>query len=333
VFAIKQAPTARLALQRAAAEVGAVPATTLVKASATRRFGPNNGALLQLPPPGGGHATQHMNASLFYPLWGVPPAANELKMFGASLRAQTRLLGVHQADNARTALTVIGALCASAPTAARRAAAGDAPWRVSREALQAGLEAAALPGRFSVAWPAAAGARLVADGAHTLAAATALAATLATPPLADAPLALVLALASDKDLARVFRPLARTRPRAVFLTAVPIAGSAARAAAPERLAAAWADAWAAESAGNAHNAATAAPAVVISPGLAAAVASAARAVGAGGTVCVAGSLHGAWGAQRALRRHGASLLACDDAKDAHAFTDVDDDDDDDTAAV
>jgi hypothetical protein len=70
---------------------------------------------------------------------------------------------------------------------------------------------------------------LVLDGAHTRAAAAALAATLrATFP--DAALALVVGMAADKDAAGMMAALRAARPMAIAFTQTPIAGSMHRCA-------------------------------------------------------------------------------------------------------
>jgi folylpolyglutamate synthase/dihydropteroate synthase len=70
---------------------------------------------------------------------------------------------------------------------------------------------------------------LVLDGAHTRAAATALAATLRAA-FPGAALALVVGMAADKDAAGVMAALRAARPMAIAFTQAPIAGSTHRCA-------------------------------------------------------------------------------------------------------
>ena len=76
--------------------------------------------------------------------------------------------------------------------------------------------------------------RLVLDGAHTPAAAAALAATLRRA-FPDAALGLVVGMAADKDAAGVMAALRRAAPVAVAFTQAPIAGGLARCASMARL--------------------------------------------------------------------------------------------------
>lgn len=69
--------------------------------------------------------------------------------------------------------------------------------------------------------------RLVLDGAHTPAAAAALAGTLRRA-FPDAALALVVGMAADKDAAGVMAALRQAAPVAVAFTQAPIAGGLAR---------------------------------------------------------------------------------------------------------
>ena len=68
---------------------------------------------------------------------------------------------------------------------------------------------------------------LVLDGAHTAASATALAATL-RDAFPSAPLALVVAMADDKDAHGIMTALQLARPEVVVFTTAPIAGSTSR---------------------------------------------------------------------------------------------------------
>jgi folylpolyglutamate synthase/dihydropteroate synthase len=211
----------------------------------------------------------------------VASADGSLRLEGV----RTRLVGRHQADNMAAAVATALAL--------RRAG-----WRLDDEAVRRGLEAAALPGRFQVLSRGAGGARWVLDGAHTAASAAALAETLRAV-FPGQPLALVVAMASDKEHRPVLAALRAASPAVVVFTAVHIAGSTARCAPPGALAAQW------------QAAAMAAPPPppggrvlrcreLIQAGLMAAVeraerelASAAGGRGGGGVVVVTGSLHAA----------------------------------------
>lgn len=165
-----------------------------------------------------------------------------------------RLTGAHQRANAAAAVAAALALRA-------------AGFALPDAAIRAGLEAAALPGRFQVlrlppppgapgeagsptpasdaASPGAsqqqqgeAEARLrrepyfVLDGAHTPESAAALAAALRDAFPAPAPLAFVIAMASDKEHREVVAALRAARPGTVVFTAVPVAGSTQRSAPP-----------------------------------------------------------------------------------------------------
>ncbi|KAK9844056.1 hypothetical protein WJX81_003088 [Elliptochloris bilobata] len=147
---------------------------------------------------------------------GEPGAADVLE-------ARLQLVGAHQLDNAAAAVTAALAL------------ARDGFPRITHAAILAGLGAAVLPGRFQVVRRAFRGGvqdtLLVLDGAHTPAAAAALAATLRRA-FPDAALALVVGMAADKDAAGIMAALRRAAP-------APIAGGLARAAAPGKLAAYW----------------------------------------------------------------------------------------------
>ena len=64
---------------------------------------------------------------------------------------------------------------------------------------------------------------LVLDGAHTPASAAALATTLRSV-FPDAPLAIVVAMADDKDAAGILAALQSARPKVAVFTTAPIAG-------------------------------------------------------------------------------------------------------------
>eukprot|EP00197_Chlamydomonas_leiostraca_P007836 CAMPEP_0202859516 /NCGR_PEP_ID=MMETSP1391-20130828/1591_1 /ASSEMBLY_ACC=CAM_ASM_000867 /TAXON_ID=1034604 /ORGANISM="Chlamydomonas leiostraca, Strain SAG 11-49" /LENGTH=555 /DNA_ID=CAMNT_0049538551 /DNA_START=219 /DNA_END=1883 /DNA_ORIENTATION=+ len=152
---------------------------------------------------------------------------------------QLRLVGAHQHDNIATAIT----------TCAKLRSEG---WDIPDEAITAGLQAAHMPGRLQMLQtprpPCAVGARtgapgtippwVVLDGAHSPEAASSLATTL-RHAFPDAPLALVVAMASDKEHREVMAGLRHLAPVAAVFTAVPVVGSYHRAAAPGTLAAQW----------------------------------------------------------------------------------------------
>ena len=231
---------------------------------------------------------------------------------------QMRMVGPHQAGNLAAAVAAVVSMAEGAPSEARCADAArkglpEPQWRVPASAFGIGIAAAMLPGRFFVSSQPDQNGReaptLVADGAHSPAAAAALAAALRMPlqggGAAFAPLAFVFAMAADKDAAAIFDALAPLQPRRVVATRVAIAGAAARGADPTGLAAAW-DAAAARAGG-------AGPPADVAQSLEAALAAAAAAVGPAGTVVVTGSLHAAWAAQHALQTRGAKALFYPDA--------------------
>ena len=223
----------------------------------------------------------------------------------------SRLVGAHQAGNLAAAVAAVVAMAEGGPSDARKADAKrrniPPEWRVPASAFGDGIAAAALPGRFFVSRsPDHSGPTLVADGAHSPAAALALASALRLPlrdGAAFAPLALVVAMAADKDAAAMFDALAPLLPVSVVATRVAIAGSSARAADPAALAAAWGAAVQRSSSSSGGSCAA-----DVADGLEDAIARAARAVGPAGTVVVTGSLHAAWAAQEALRQKGRAAL-------------------------
>ena len=238
---------------------------------------------------------------------------------------QMRMVGPHQAGNLAAAVAAVVAMAEGAPSEARCADAArkglpEPQWRVPASAFGHGIAAAMLPGRFFVSSrphrgeatpnePHPETPTLVADGAHSPAAARALVAALRMPlqggGAAFSPLAFVFAMAADKDAAAIFDALAPLHPRHVVATRVAIAGAAARGANPAALAGKWNEA-AARSEGNG-------PAADVAEGLEPALAAAAAAVGPAGTVVVTGSLHAAWAAQHALQTKGARALFHPDA--------------------
>ncbi len=169
--------------------------------------------------------------------------------------ASLSLVGKHQASNAATAITSALAL--------RIDGAYD---RISMASIQTGLEKAWLPGRFQVvddvnldgmhevnagivtaedpdsgiAEPEEARKRVltIVDGAHTKASARCVADTVRLL-FPDSKLAVVMAMASDKDHEGFCSEIQKTRPNVVVFTETPIAGGQARSAGPGALAGAW----------------------------------------------------------------------------------------------
>jgi folylpolyglutamate synthase/dihydrofolate synthase len=221
---------------------------------------------------------------------------------GSISRGELRLVGPHQHGNAATAIAAASVL------------AGQG-LRISAAHVLQGLAAARLPGRFQVlplhpgtdaaspagaAAAAAAGARpgarwLVADGAHTAESAAALAATL-RQVFPDQPVALVVAMAADKEHRAVLAALRALRPKVAVFTSAAVAGSYRRSAPPGTLVAQW-QAAAILDAGRFFRCRE-----LIQAGLASAVEKAKlelRAFEGEGVIVVAGSLHAAAEAIRA----------------------------------
>ncbi|KAH7623643.1 hypothetical protein Ndes2526B_g00876 [Nannochloris sp. 'desiccata'] len=168
------------------------------------------------------------------------------------LDVSLRLVGKHQLDNASTAITTSAILATSGQ--------GQAFPKITKESIIQGLEnAPILPGRFQICRLEANQGLAILDGAHTPESAAALVDTVRTlfpfsadknekninsgdgadkapPPL---PVALVLAMASDKDLTGVCRELRQLQPNVAVFTEVPIAGGKTRSAAPGALVGAW----------------------------------------------------------------------------------------------
>ena len=180
------------------------------------------------------------------------------------------LLGAHQRDNARTALAVMEFLRRGGGQGADDCDGGEG-WAVSDDDMRRGLEAAESPGCFeTVVAPASPaggsggggggdgdvhsgvqhferpvpggggslGCAVVADGAHTKESAAAAMATL-SEVFPGQPLAVVVAMASDKDHQGFLREVMAVRPVSVVLTQVPIAGGRERATPVEALMVAW----------------------------------------------------------------------------------------------
>jgi folylpolyglutamate synthase/dihydrofolate synthase len=203
-----------------------------------------------------------------------------------TLTPSLALYGAHQAANA------------AAAAAAAAVLAGKGFPRLTPAATVAGLEAAALPARFqTVQWRVDEGSSnaipVVLDGAHTPESAAALAAALRAAHPLPARLAFVLACAADKDAAGIARALKGASPVAVVITEAAVAGSTARCAAPGALVAAWELA-------TPPPGAAARSRVMVKAGVRGALDAAVREAGAGGVVCVTGSLHAAGEAARVV---------------------------------
>ena len=228
-----------------------------------------------------------------------------------------RALGPHQRENARLAVSVIEFLRRGG--GARRDG-GDAdprlPWsRVADDDVRRGLETAHSPGCFEIirrppddtecgspVW-------IVADGAHTAGSAEAAFATLRETTLLEttktrlenesgACLAVVVAMASDKNHVDVMREVLHADPAFVFCAETLVSGGTARAAPATALRDAFRAAKIAAknaSGGEKHkeNDAETCPRVVVIPELERAMAEAVDAVRdrGGGVVCVLGSLN------------------------------------------
>ncbi|KAK3237038.1 hypothetical protein CYMTET_52860 [Cymbomonas tetramitiformis] len=192
---------------------------------------------------------------------------NSWELAGVKLR----MLGQHQQHNAAAALCTLQWL---------RQHQG---WDISPEALRKGLESAQLPARFQVlqllGGEAASAETVVLDGAHTPAAARALAETL-QQVFSSRHVALVVAMADDKNHGGVLAGLARIDMSAIVFTEVAIAGSSMRSAQAAQLACIW----------EAHGNQTAAESMEAAS-LESAIQIARKKVGRFGVVVITGSLH------------------------------------------
>lgn len=234
-----------------------------------------------------------------------------------------RALGPHQRENARLAVSVIEFLRrgggARRDGGDARAADAAVPWsRVADDDVRRGLETAHSPGCFEILRrPDADAARdgdapvwIVADGAHTAGSAEAAFATLRETTLLETSksrksrnLAVVVAMASDKNHVDVMREVLHAEPAFVFCAETLVSGGTARAAPATALRDAFRAANVAAknaSGGEKHkeneNApvdAETRPRVVVIPELERAMAEAVDAVRdrGGGVVCVLGSLN------------------------------------------
>jgi folylpolyglutamate synthase/dihydrofolate synthase len=174
--------------------------------------------------PGGGNGTSSSSSS------------------SSGTSGELRLVGPHQHGNAATAIATASVLVRQG-------------FAIGPEHVLQGLARAHLPGRFQVlplhpgtdaaspASAAAAGGRpgarwLVADGAHTAESAAALADTLRRV-FPEQPVALVVAMAADKEHRAVLSALRPLQPKLVVFTSAAIAGSYHRSAPPGSLVAQW----------------------------------------------------------------------------------------------
>ena len=173
------------------------------------------------------------------------------------IKVRLRLVGQHQLDNAATAITTAATLAANSTLPS-----SSSGQRISKESIIRGLEnCPVLPGRFQICRLEANQGLAILDGAHTPESAAALVQTVRTlfpmttsttsntdagaslppspPPPPPPPVALVLAMAADKDLTGVCRELRDLQPNVAVFTEVPIAGGKTRSAAPGALVGAW----------------------------------------------------------------------------------------------
>ena len=147
------------------------------------------------------------------------------------IEASLHLVGAHQAENAATALT----------TALSMAIHGGLG-RITLDSIKDGLAATKLEGRFEIIGheldPNGLPLYTIVDGAHNEDSALCLSET-ARSCFPDAKIALVLAMASDKDHYGFCREIQKMEPSIVVFTDVAIAGTSNRSAAPGVLAGAW----------------------------------------------------------------------------------------------
>ena len=144
--------------------------------------------------------------------------------------ARLSLVGKHQASNAATAIASAMAL---------KLESGYS--KVSKASIVKGLELAALHGRFEIVDDNEMGGKrmlTIVDGAHTKASAECVAATL-RGLFPTSKLAVVMAMASDKDHEGFCSGIQKALPSVVVFTETPIAGGRVRSAGPGALAGAW----------------------------------------------------------------------------------------------
>ncbi|KAG2442690.1 hypothetical protein HXX76_002773 [Chlamydomonas incerta] len=246
-----------------AARLGAAP---VVRAEQSVRVHSHGVVLDAAAPPGSQAVRERLTLELLPdPSSGSSSSSSSSSSSGSSsginngsrtLDVTVGLVGPHQAANVATAVAAARVL---------RGPAGGG-WALPDEALAAGLAAAHLPGRFQVLQLPGGGPYVVLDGAHTAESAAALVASLraafplqpqqpaaasssdssspsssspSTSSSSSCPVALVLAMADDKDHRAVVGALRGLAPKVAVFTSVPIAGSSRRAAAPGTLAGHW----------------------------------------------------------------------------------------------
>ena len=142
------------------------------------------------------------------------------------------IVGQHQADNAATAITTAMTLRSHCKME-----------RITLDSIKKGLEKANIQGRFQVVdviHDHGTGQPMytVVDGAHTKDSAMSLVSTIQSA-FGNAPVALVLAMASDKSHKEFCEEIQAINPSIVVFTDVPIAGDKHRSMPPGALAGAW----------------------------------------------------------------------------------------------
>lgn len=173
----------------------------------------------------------YQTASLKLSGWAAKALHNAAAM---PLQVRMQLVGKHQLDNAAAAVTAVACLRAENEKFYGKITAGT---------ITAGLEEASLPGRFEVRRLAGAGHTagpwVIIDGSHTPESTEALIETIKETFPERRKLAVVLAMADDKDALGICTELRALGPVAIVFTQVDIAGARSRAAAPGKLVAAW----------------------------------------------------------------------------------------------
>jgi folylpolyglutamate synthase/dihydrofolate synthase len=146
------------------------------------------------------------------------------------LDVNLQLVGEHQASNAATAITVSMAL--------RKESGYN---HITVETIKRGLESAVIPGRFQILESTLIQGKpvvTIADGAHTPDSAKCVARTIRSI-FPDSQVALVIAMASDKDHKGFCEEIQKIKPCAVIFTDALIAGGTSRSAGPGVLVGAW----------------------------------------------------------------------------------------------
>eukprot|EP00877_Chromochloris_zofingiensis_P008896 jgi/Chrzof1/425/Cz01g15130.t1 len=211
---------------------------------------------------------------------GTEPGSSDAKPIELQ-DVQMQLVGQHQHDNVQAAVATITQL-------------QQQGWNIMSDAIQTGLQEAFLPGRFQVARTDTQSPYIVLDGAHTADSARALVDNMRNL-FQGAPIALVLAMAADKQHQEVVRELRQMAPQVVVFTSVPIAGSYQRATPPGTLAAYW------QAAGMMSGGKQFRCRDLIQASLTAALQKARHEVGQEGVVVVTGSLHAVAAAMKHLQ--------------------------------